>query len=148
MNKYPIWWNTTVTIYNKFIDPLTQVVTWYKTKVTNAFWKDTHNKVKLGGTVLESDSIVCRIREDSRFMEKPLWDAATALVKAGHFTLAQADIIIRGEATDTVDEYTKGKRSTDLLDKYKGTRECFEVQTCSNNTGIGLGSPHYMARGV
>ena len=41
---YPIWWDTTLTIYNQFKDPVTRVVTWYRTVVGGSFWKYTGNK--------------------------------------------------------------------------------------------------------
>ena len=69
-NIYPEWWETTITVYNKFTDPQTKVVRWYKTVITGAFWKDVHEKVKIGQTVLETNSIICRIRKDDRFLEK------------------------------------------------------------------------------
>ena len=148
MNNYPIWWDTTVTIYNKFTDPLTQVVSWYKTTVTNTFWKYIYDKATIGETVLESNKIICRIREDSRYTDKYLWNALSAENKAKHFTLGQGDIIIKGDVSDTINEYEKGKRSTDLIEKYKELQGCLEIQVVHDNTGIGRGNPHYLAQGV
>lgn len=37
MNSYPIWWDTDLTIYNKFTDPQTQLIKWYRTVLTNCF---------------------------------------------------------------------------------------------------------------
>ena len=38
MNDYPIWWNTTITIYNKYEDPQTHVITWFRKVVNGAFF--------------------------------------------------------------------------------------------------------------
>ena len=148
MSNYPIWWNTTVTIYNKYVDPSTQEVTWYKTDVDGAFWKYTHNKVVLGDTSLESTQIICRIRENAAYMDKYLWNDLTAENKAKYFTLGQGDIIIKGKVSDTINEYTSGQRSSDLIAKYKELQGCLEIETASNNTGLGRGLPHYLAEGV
>lgn len=145
---YPLWWNTTVTVYNKYLDPITQVVTWYKTKVTDAFWKDVSDKLTLGDTALESNKLICRIREDARYKDKYLWNALTAKKKAEYFTLGQGDIIIKGDVADVVDEYADGQRSTDLIEKYKELQGCLEIQRSSDNTGPGRGLPHYLAQGV
>ena len=148
MSKYPVWWDTTVTIYNKFIDPLTQVVTWYKSIVDNTFWKYIHDKVTIGDTVLESNRIICRIRENDEYKDKYLWNKLDAKDKASFFTLGQGDIIIKGGVEDTVDEYLSGHRSTDLIKKYKELQGCLEIQVVHDNTGIGRGLPHYLAQGV
>ena len=44
MNVYPIWWDTTVTIYNKIQDPQTRVVSWQRTVIPNGFWKYVRGK--------------------------------------------------------------------------------------------------------
>lgn len=148
MSKYPVWWDTTITVYNKYTDPQTQLVSWYKTKVDKAFWKYIHDKVTIGEVVLESNKIICRIRETDKYMDKYLWNDLSAENKANYFTLGQGDIIIKGDVSDTVDEYTAGKRSTDLIEKYKELQGCLEVQIVHDNTGVGRGLPHYLAQGV
>ena len=145
---YPIWWDTAITIYNKYTDPNTQQVTWYRSKVDNAFWKYVYDKVTIGNTVLESNKIICRIREDANYMDKYLWVALSDENKAKYFTLGQGDIIVKGEVTDIVNEYVSGQRSTDLIEKYKELQGCFEIQKASNNTGAGRGLPHYLAQGI
>ena len=148
MSKYPVWWDTTITVYNKYTDPQTQLVSWYKTKIDKTFWKYTHDKVTIGDTVLESNKIVCRIRENTLYMDKYLWNALSAKDKASYFTLGQGDILVKGDVSDTIDEYAQGKRSTDLIEKYKELQGCFEIQIVHDNTGEGRGLPHYLAQGV
>ena len=57
----PIWWDTTLTIFNKYEDPLTQVVTWHKHILTKCFWKYVGDKVQINQVTLETNNIICRI---------------------------------------------------------------------------------------
>ena len=133
MNNYPSWWDTTVTIYNRYEDPQTNVVTWYRHKVDGAFWKYTGNKVVVGNTVLETKDIICRLRKDGAFLEKQDWISNPNDMMSKYFTLAQGDIIVKGNVSDEINEYVSGKRSTDLKKKYKGLQGCLEIQEWANN---------------
>lgn len=148
MNNYPEWWNSTITVYNRFIDPTTYVVRWFKTFINGAFWKSTGNKVTINDVVIDTDNIICRIRKDDRFLPKGEWIAQPNDHMSDYFTLAKGDIIIRGEVLDDIDEYTTGHHSNDVLNKYKEFGECLVIQQVSNNTGDGLGQEHYYVRGV
>ena len=148
MNNYPVWWNTTITIYNKYEDPLTQIVTWYKHTVDNCFWKYTGNKIVVGETVLETNNTICRIPKNDLFREKYIWNALPNDQMGNYFTLGQGDIIVRGEVTDAINEYLAGSRSTDLLIKYKALQGCIEVQNIAINIGEGRCNEHYYVNGV
>lgn len=148
MNNYPSWWNTTITIYNKYEDPQTNLVTWYRHKVDGAFWKYTGNKVVVGNTVLETKDIICRIRKDTGFRETTDWLAVPNDQMSNYFTLSQGDIIIRGDVDDVINEYVAGKRSTDLKKKYKSLQRCLEIQEWADNTGGGRGNEHYYVKGI
>lgn len=145
---YPVWWDTTITVYNKFTDTQTQVVSWYKTVVEDCFWQLTGNKVQIGETVLDSKSITCRIPKDDRFLEKQDWIKLPNDAKSNYFTLAQGDILVKGECDFVIDEYTKGHRSTDLLSQYRAYEACMEITQFSNNSGIGRNNKHYFTRGT
>lgn len=67
--------------------------------------------------------------------------------KSAYFTVGLGDIIVKGEVADSIDEYVSGKRSSDLLQKYK-MQGCIEVQKVAINTGGGRNSPHYYVEGV
>lgn len=148
MNNYPSWWNTTITIYNKYTDPQTQLVKWYRHKVDGVFWKYSGNKVVVGSTVLETKDIICRIRKDDSFKEKHEWINIPNDEMSQYFTLAQGDIIVKGEVDDEINEYTSGTRSTDLKKKYKNLQGCLEIQEWANNTGGGRGNEHYYVKGL
>ena len=148
MNNYPSWWNTTITVYNKFEDPQTQLVTWYRQVIDGCFWKYSGNKVVVGNTVLETKDIICRIRIDDRFLEKHEWIATPNDRMSNYFTLSQGDIIVKGEVDDEINEYQSGQRSSDLKTKYKALQGCLEIQEWSNNTGGGRGNEHYYVKGI
>ena len=144
---YPVWWDTTITVYNKFIDAQTQLTHWYRKVVTDCFWSLEGSTVKVGDVTLDSKSILCRIPKDSRFLEKQDWIKLPNDQKGDYLTLAQGDLIVKGECTEEIDEYVHGHRSTDLLGQYREYQACMEVTEYSNNTGVGRNEEHYLVRG-
>ena len=148
MSNYPVWWDTTITIYNKYEDPQSQVITWYRTVVSNCFWKYAGDKVTINQVTLETDNTICRIPENPAFVEKYLWIKLSSEVKATHFTLGRGDIIVKGAVEDTINEYQDGHRSNDLLAKYKDLQGCIQVQEIALNTGAGRNNPHYYVKGI
>lgn len=146
--RYPEWWNTSITIFNKYENPITQVVTWYKHNVDGCFWKYIGDKVNVGQTVLETNNITCRIPENPIYMEKYIWEQLPNAYMGDYFTLGAGDIIVKGSVSDIIDEYQDGKRSSDLIAKYKNLQGCMEIELVANNTGVGLGIPHYHVRGI
>jgi hypothetical protein len=146
VNNYPEWWNTTVTLFNKYEDPATRRITWYKTVLTNCFWKNTGNKIVVGETTLDTNTTLCRIPKNTAFLEKYQWNESDS--KSKHFTLWTGDIIVQGDVDDTIDEYASGQRSSDILAKYKKLQGCMVIEQCAVNTGLGRGLEHYYVRGV
>lgn len=144
---YPIWWEDTITIYNKYEDVQTNVVTWFKTVITDCFWQLVGTEVTVGETALDSKSIVCRIPKDSRYLDKAEWLKIPNDQMANYFTIGQGDIIIKGECDFVINEYQDGYRSTDLLAKYREYQQCMEITQYSDNTGLGRNNEHYLARG-
>jgi hypothetical protein len=146
VSNYPEWWNTTITVFNKYEDPATRLITWHKTVIPNCFWKNTGNKIVVGETTLETDTTICRVPLHPAFLEKYLWDAIEE--KSEKFTLSPGDIIIRGDIDDIIDEYNSGHRSSDILTKYKKLQGCMVIEKSAINTGLGRGMEHYYVRGV
>ena len=128
----------------------------------------------VNNTVITSDSTICRIRVSEAFINPRDWDAlpdeavigtsvigttigttiGTSIIgtsvidtKETRFTIRPGDIIIAGEVDFEIDEYTKGKRSSDLIAEYQSWPGCFTVETVSINVGGGRGNEHYSARG-
>lgn len=147
-NIYPVWWDKTITVYNKFTDPQTKVVTWYSYTVGNCFWKYVGNKVTVNNVVLETNDTICRIPLNADYLPKYLWLQQANDTRNNYFTLSQGDIIVLGEVNDVIDEYATGKRATDLISKYKALQGCIEIQDFADNTGAGRCNEHYYVRGV
>ena len=148
MSNYPIWWDTTITIYNRYEDPITNVVQWYKNVVEECFWKYTGDKVNINNTVLETNNIICRIPESEKFQERYEWISIPSDQKGEYFTLGPGDLIIKGEVSDTINEYQAGHRSSDIVSKYKSLQGCMEVQEIAINIGPGRNNPHYFVKGI
>ena len=60
MNIYAVWWDDTVTVYNKYEDAQTHLITWYKIVLTGCFYKSVGENVKVNNIELDTDSILCR----------------------------------------------------------------------------------------
>lgn len=147
MNHYPSWWNEDITIYNKYTDPVSRLITWHRHVVRGAFWKNIGNKFQIDKTVIETDAIICRIRVDEEFLPKYEWIALPNDQMDEYYTLGRGDIIIRAEVDDEVDEYTSGYKSTDLVKKYKDLQGCLTIDEVTINTEGGRGNEHYLVRG-
>lgn len=153
MSNFPFaWWDKTITIYNKDVDPVTQHTTWYRTVVKNCFWKAENITFSMGrygvstiGVVTDNKNIICRIPKDKRFLDKRKWKETEN--KSGKFTLANGDIIILGNVDDVIDDYVAGSRSTDIIAKYKEFDACLEVDTYIDNVQTGVSLEHYRVVG-
>lgn len=146
--NYPQWWDTTLTIYNRYEDKMTQVVIWFRHTVENCFWKYTGNTVNIGQTILATKDIICRIPEQEDFLERYQWEQLPNDEMSDYFTISPEDIIVKGNVDDVIDEYTKGHRSTDLLEKYKRLQGCMQVEEVALNVGGGRNEPHYYVKGT
>ena len=153
MNKYPIWWDSAVTLYNQYEDPLTQKITWYRKVIgqdgpgTGCFWKNDNTQIMLGDTAISSNSIICRIPKQDNYLDRFSWTNLTNDQMANYFTLGRGDILIRGAVDDVIDEYSKGHRASDILSKYKNRLECLEIDEFTINIGYGRVNEHYYVRG-
>lgn len=148
MNNYPLWWDSTITIFNKFEDPQTHVVQWFKTIVRGVFWKEVGNKVTINDTVLETNNIICRIPKNAKYLDRYQWINLPNDEMPNYFTLGKGDIIIKGAVDEVINEYSAGHRSNDVIAKYKDLQGCMSVEKVANNTGVGRGQEHYLAQGI
>lgn len=146
--SYPIWWDSTITVYNKYTDSQTDVVMWYRTVLTDCFWKNVSDKLTIGQTVLETNNIICRIPKDDKYLSKDKWILIPNDLRGNYFTLGVGDIIIKGEVDDIINEYQSGHRASDIIAKYKELQGCMEVTVSVDNTGIGRNNEHYYAKGI
>ena len=143
-SPYPAWWCDTVTIFNRYKDPQTDIIRWYRTVLHGCFWKDTGVRVVVGDTQINTDTVVCRIPKSSKFLESYDWQANPG---NGYFTLQHGDILIKGDINFEIDEYSVDKKSTDLMKMYR-YHHCITVDRWGINTGDGRGIPHYRVSGA
>ncbi len=144
MNKLPTWWNAEITIFNKYEDT-DGIITWYKTSINNCFWKNTFTKAKVNQVEIDTDTVTCRIPSTCKFIDKISWNELDD--KSSKFTLASGDIIILGKVDDVINEYEKGKRSSDLVSKYS-PKGCMIISNVSIDTWSGSSLSHYYVVGV
>ena len=147
MNNYPSWWNTTITLYNKFEKPDGEIK-WFKHHIEGCFYKQTMEKLTIGDTTIAANQSVCRLRVSDSFADPIAWKAMEDSGKATYYTLKSGDIIVAGEVDFDVNEYQKGSRSSDLKDTYTDWPGCFTVEHAAINVGGGRGNEHYLARGM
>lgn len=143
-NYYPVWWDKTLTLYNKYTESNGQV-TWYRTVLEGCFWKYTGEEVRVNESVLATKDTTCRIPKNLSFKPKAQWNELSD--KSANFTLGRGDILVLGAVFDNIDEYTRGERSTDLLTKYR-EQGCIEINEYRDNTGAGRVCEHYFVRGI
>ena len=148
MNHYPSWWDDTITLYNKYIDPTTKKVTWYRHIITDCFYKHTIEKVTVGNTTIDSNVTICRIRVTDDFIDKKSWLALSDAKRKEKFTLSAGDIIVADEIDFEIDEYANNQRSSDLIKENKDWPGCFTIETVNINVGGGRGNEHYHVRGT
>lgn len=142
MSNYPSWWSTTITLYNKYTNTETQEVRWKRTVLTNCFITVSRELTTLnnGASQAYRNVIVCRIPKNTKYVDAYSWSIDVA--QTSKFTLQDGDIIVKGKVTDEIDEYTKGSRATDLVDKYKA-KGVFRIGMIQDNSDSVRNLPHY-----
>lgn len=147
MSNFPAWWADTITIYNRYEDPQTNLITWTRTVLTKCFFKNANNKVTVGQTVIETNDIIVRIPRSDKYRDYATWVMLGNDVRGNYFTLHQGDIVVKGSVTDEINEYNKALNSNALLDKYKELGICLVIKNFEDNTGVGRGLKHYRVVG-
>lgn len=147
ISTYPIWWDSDITLYNRYENPITNMVTWHKTYISNCFIQSAKTMISDGQTVYNTDNNIIRIPQNDKFIEYTDWINIPNDKQSEYFTLHQGDIIIKGTIDFDINEYEDGKRSTDLIDKYKQLGTCLTIDNWQNNTGNGRIAPHYFVSG-
>ena len=146
--NYPAWWDKTITIYNKFEDPVTSLIKWYRHSVSDCFVKNEHTKLYIGNTTLESNVILCRIPKQDDFLARHEWIQKPNDEMGSYFTLGIGDIIVFAEVDDEISEYTPGHRASDVTEKYKNLQGCMNIESLTINTGPERCYEHYLVRGI
>lgn len=139
-----MFWNKTITLYNKHEDEQTGLIKWYKHILTDCFYKVTNNVVSVGGVQLQTDDNIIRIPEQANYLPPYKWLQVPNDKKGQAMTLQSGDLIFLGDVSEEIDEYTSGKRSTDIIKKYSALGSVFVKSVNINNLIPGA---HYLVRG-
>ena len=137
-----IYWDKTITVYNRFEDVITGYVSWYKHVLTNCFVKHTNNVITIGSEKLQTDDNIVRIPYNPTYLTPYEWLQSDD--KANSLTLQAGDIIICGSVDDEINEYIGGQRSNDIIDKYKALG-VMKIKSVNENTS--LPNKHYLVMG-
>ncbi len=140
---YPTWWNKTVTLYNRFEDA-DGVVKYRRTVLSGCFVKTASALIVSGDTGKEKPQTTIRIRNSRNYVSVAEWLTDENKRNNG-FTIQNGDIIVMGNVPDDIDEYESGKRSDNLINKYKSVG-CITVEAYSINDFGTLA--HYKVVGV
>lgn len=95
---------------------------------------------------METKDVICRIPKQANYVTLETWKTLKDFTDT--FTLRNGDVIILGEVTDEVDEYTKGKHMTDVLNKYKEINRAIQIESFTEDIGNGLCAEHYKILGI
>lgn len=139
----PNYWNKTITVFNKYEDEQTGLITWYKHILTNCFWKETNNEITVGNVRLQSNGHIIRITQNPLYASPKDWQSLTNDKKAEKFTLQTGDILYKGETDFVIDEMIAGQRSSDFL--AKNEYNICTIKAVNENTDLPNG--HYYIRG-
>lgn len=139
-----MFWDKTITLYNRYEDEQTGVIHWYRHRLTDCFYKTTNNKINIGGVQLQTDDNIIRIPIQQNFLLPYKWLKLPNDNKGEYMTLQGGDLIFLGEISENIDEYVSGKRSNDLIEKYAALGSVFVKSVNINDFMIGA---HYLVRG-
>ena len=139
-----MFWNKTITLYNKYEDEQTGVIKWYRHRLERCFYKTTNNKVNVGNVRLQTDDNIIRIPAQNNYLPPFKWLQLSDDKKSEFMTLRGGDLIILGDIEEEIDEYTSEKRSSDLIAKYKSLGSVFINSVNINDFVPGA---HYFVRG-
>ena len=139
-----MFWDKTITLYNKCEDEQTGYIRWFRHTLANCFVKNTNNKVNVGGVQLQTNDTIIRIPIQENYLPPYEWEQMPNDIKPLKLTIKPGDLILFGNINDSIDEYTAGHRSSDLIAKYKDMGSVFVNSININDFVMG---EHYFVRG-
>ena len=139
-----MFWNNTITLYNRHTNDQGEVK-WYRHIINDCFVKHTKKSVNNGSTRGAVDENIIRIPVQQNYVSPFVWANLTEDKKTEKLTIQSGDLIILGEVSDTIDEYSGGIRSNDIIAKYE-TLGSVTVDEIRINTA--LPNQHYFVRGI
>ena len=138
-----MFWDKTITLYNKSENE-DGLITWYRHKLEECFWKHKKSGSDAGNVRTETDEGIIRIPAQANYVSAYDWQNLSNAEKGEYMTLKKDDLIFLGDVSEEIDEYTAGKRSSDLIAKYKLLGSVSVVSVVINDFAPGA---HYFVRG-
>ena len=142
--QYPHWWNTTITLYNKYTRS-DKKIAYSRRVLNNVFYKAEKTEQLSGPALYQASSYIVRIPQDTAYLPHSQFAQQPEENIGDYFTLNTGDLVFKGEIDEEIDETVSGMRANDLLNKYMP--DCFTVKTFSDNTGTAV-ARHYYISGV
>jgi hypothetical protein len=147
-NIYPSWWNKDITLFNRYVDKQTKLISWHRHHLSGAFFGETGTKMVIDRISIDTGNYLCRIRKDPRYRTKAQWITLPNDVMDSFFTLDVGDIIVLGHVDTDINEQLSGHRQNDVLKNLRDNGiPCFVVEKKRDNTGGGRFAEHYYAEG-
>lgn len=138
-------YNQTITLWNclKASDnPVSNVDVWYKTVLTDCFFKAVTSQVNTGINSQMAGAFTVRIAKSDLYLPYAEWVAKATNVRGNYFTMRNDDIVILGMTTDTISSASPNT-APQILSKNKPN--AFKVTACADNSGSAQG--HYRLGG-
>ena len=82
-----MFWNKTITLYNKYEDKDSGTIKWYRHKLEGCFYKVTNNKVNVGNVQMTTDDNIIRIPEQMNYLPPYKWIKLTEKDRQEKFIL-------------------------------------------------------------
>lgn len=128
--------NSSMTVYNKYVDPSSRSEKWQRSAVSKVLWESTSAATRLKSASVSTDLATIAIGFDqcANYLPPKSW----VVSKTGKWTLQDGDMVVHGIVTDEItDEFTM----SDLHNKYD------DVLKISSVARMDQGSPnthHYL----
>jgi len=96
--------NSTLTIYNKYVDGTTRAEKYQRTVVGSVMWQGAKASSAASGGLLASNTATVFIpfALGAAYKEPQAWLALSS--KTGYWTLREGDILVKGTVTDTISD--------------------------------------------
>jgi hypothetical protein len=94
--------NTSITIYNKYVDPTTRTEQWKRTVINNVVWVATQaiSQSKDGQMMDNSVNVLMQQSAAVNYVDTLTWQAL--VTKGVYWTLQNGDYMVRGAVTDEI----------------------------------------------
>jgi len=125
--------NADLTLYNRYIDPITRAAKYQRTVIVSVFWENRKavNRSKAGDIASDQAAVYIPFARGMNYIRPRAWQALTT--KTGRWTLQEGDVIVKGVVAD---EITTGFTVSDLEAKYD------DVLTITSVDTMDYGSQH------